>query len=393
MTRLIIVVLAVLSITLAVYAKDCNQHADCGKCPFAICYNRNSELLPGLATDVNGRVLFINRMTGKDGVPARTPFLSSVPADGSTPSQIEYQILSDVESQLGTRHVMGLHGYMQKAAIPFIYNSEYRVNYASVGPLKNGVFTQVWAVSSLNLGMSFDEATNTMYSCDFDIRKYSPVPMTQAGRLNNVTMYNTQTCNGGISQQGEFVYIHNGAILRGKTSCVNCPASDLTTLIAQPGVVRGFATTATHIIYANDEGIFQVPISGDASQTKKLSSDVPTRQSDLIASGTSIYYQNKGQIKSITSDGNVKVIYDSNSTVSQPGNCACATNFKGDQCMQCDGDIRWEQGVPRCVVKNDDGSMDCKQDVETCHSTIALLANAYVVQTLLVQSVINAQEN
>eukprot|EP01132_Coremiostelium_polycephalum_P006010 gene6010-7487_t len=331
-------------------------------------------MLEGLAiNEAAGKVVFLAKLNGTQGSPVNKPYLVSVPIGGGDLG-IEYEIKSDISGGLGTRFVFQLYSYMKKSNIPIIANSETS-SAPTVGPYfsNNGTFNPVWSVLSVYLGLAYDEDSNSLYSCDFDVRKYSPIPMTKEGRVNNETMYQNQMCTG-ILKQGNSIYLSaNGnpgtRFLRGSTECRGCAASELVEIFKDSNEsARSIANhNDAHLYYSTANGLFQFTIpqgNGTGTDRKQLvSGDI---RSIAYYNGF-VYFQDAlNAVKKVdVTSGQVTTLFNAQRTF--PGQCSCATGFSGSDCGTCNGIIRWNNG-PQCVALLPDGNPAvCFNDWE-CHN-------------------------
>ncbi|EFA75468.1 hypothetical protein PPL_10972 [Heterostelium album PN500] len=347
----------------AARAKSCSQSYECGTQPFAHCYNMTAKhMLPGFGLD-NGQhtINFINNLGAVDNRPDGASFFGRVSMDGGEFEVIE-EIESDANVQNGQR-VVQMYNYLESKHIPYVVNSKATAGNAGIGPYANHVFTQVWSVLSVYLGMAFDEKNNIMYSCDLDIRKYNKIPMTFEDRRDNTTMYTGQTCSGMSYYNGKLYFSANSAagtsFYQADTTCVNCDKSKLSAIFNESSYIHGMTSSDTDIFYTSSTGIYQVSLANPSTK-KQLSSD--TKAGTIKYSEGFVYYQNDNQIISIeVATGKTKVLYDT-ATVARQNQCYCATGFSGDQCETCSGRIQWNNGIPKCYRENQ--PLFCVQDYE-----------------------------
>ncbi|GAM21869.1 hypothetical protein SAMD00019534_050440, partial [Acytostelium subglobosum LB1] len=344
-----------------VAGSQCTSNYQCGSFPFAVCYNLTSNaMLTGIGWDSKtSDVVFISRLSGVgSNVFKEKPFLTSLAGSFHAVEEINAEI--DVPNGV---KVYQLYNYMSDAGIPILANF-MPTGVAGVGPYTRGVFEQVFSVLSVQLTLDYDEPNNILYSCDLDVRKYSPIPMTRDGRLNNVTMYKDLACSG-LSHQKTDLFLaasprtEPGTVFyKGSTSCVNCDTSKLVKLFTDPNYIRAFATNSEYIFYATSAGVFQVPLSGDVSKRVQVMDN--TQVQSLVVGNEMLNIQTTDAIyRYCPHRNNTKMIYSTKDQISQ-GQCSCATGFAGDACTSCDGHVIWSNAEPRCVRKG--GPSQCFED-------------------------------
>ncbi|EGG13431.1 hypothetical protein DFA_11192 [Cavenderia fasciculata] len=285
-------------------------------------------------SDIHGSksLLFLAKLKN---IPNRT-FLLSLPVTWN-PQQfdqkpiIKYEIVPD---RNGTQSTIQLYGYNSDTKVIYIATASSTGGAASVGPYfqSSSEFVPVWGVLSLYLGMDFEESTNTMYSCDFDIRRYQPIPVDKAGRLNNVTMFAGRTCDGvQHSTVHQEIYVAasrsdgqpGSQVLRGPLSCVNCPASQLTNIFNTDDYIHGFSfANNNRFYYSTSNGLFEVPFGGQIAERRQLGLSAPVTAIATDSINGYAYYQTGNQIYRVNLNNNENQLLVLQMTVYIKGNPA-----------------------------------------------------------------------
>ncbi|KAF2071905.1 hypothetical protein CYY_006784 [Polysphondylium violaceum] len=312
---IVLFLLVIINYSSSVFGATCTQNSDCST---GVCRNR-LLLFSGLGLNTNNNRILV--MGNSPVAPA--PIIASVPTSGGS-IKGEYQILSNT----ATRTAHGIFKYLPSSQLLFTINSQTSAPYF-VGPYyQNGTLVDVWETNDMSIEIDFDETNQETLLCTTGISLYNSIPITTGSSSSPV--YKNVKCQGlgrvGTTLYGSKSSTTGSDFFSGDVGCNNCEESQLNPLFSETFQVSDLAVTSTNIYYSSVwsdgvnevKGIFEVPINGDLTQKRVLSSD--SVEKILVSNGV-IYYISNGKLKSVTiSSATVSTLYENTGTYQ--GECA-----------------------------------------------------------------------
>eukprot|EP01132_Coremiostelium_polycephalum_P005089 gene5089-6333_t len=366
--KLLFLVLLINSV-FGAFPPSCVENYQCGNDPYSLCYNRLDIALDRTIgiNSAQGKLLFMARVLANTSYisdyATQRVYILSVPLDGSAVKSPKF------EFEIKSSSPNSFYAYVESTGGVYIINTETR-STTTTGPYNptTGTYEPIWLDwGSPSFGVSVDNPNDRMYRCDYNqnIYKIEPTPKNRNQANVNSTLYTGIRCNG-ITHQGSDIYVavHNidytqpirSHIYKGSTNCNNCPASQLVNIFNDTEYARSITSSPTDFFLASNDGIWKIPLSGDVSQRKKLSSDI--NNGAIYYKDGFLYYKTENNIKKLKlSDGTVTVLFDGNGGDKRfTGQCQCSTGFTGDSCTTCtNGLVRWRTNIPHCIPIGSDG--------------------------------------
>ncbi|EFA74935.1 EGF-like domain-containing protein [Heterostelium album PN500] len=352
---------------------------ECGSVPYSVCQSR-INIMSGLGYDQDkNKVMFMGKLD-----PSGTVVVASVSGSGGGAVTIEYPITTDIIPGSGFSVTTGMQAYVDSTNLVYTIASQ-RLSQA-IGPYfaNNNTVNYIWYPRGFQLATYFDESDQRLYTCTFGMWRANYFPTgfidqsQQFAMLEDSAAYDTR-CSF-IGRAGSNLYIiqyqydspFRSTVSTIDRNCVGCAKATAFTLVASlPFEVTGFAVNNAAMYfgtkagyYSNETGVFELPLSGDLSKLRKLSSKPVI---GLSLNGNSVYFSSTdnsiSKIDLSQQSRPVTTLY-SNSTSS--GSCGCAVGFTGPNCQTCtNGVTRWTNGIPQCVALLPNGQpSSCQQDYE-----------------------------